>query len=254
MTEQHDEEIARERGVSDDTEERTRDELDPFLSLKNGGTEIYLIRHGDALPDAAELQPGDYNAQNLSELGRRQAQALAERLRDTSFDALYSSPLGRARQTAAPLATMLGLDVDVVPDLREIGLGQIGPALPEGATPEEVASHLRERLRLIALHAATSGNWTSIPGSEPSAAFRARVVHAHDALAGRHPGQRVACFGHGGSINVYLAAVLGLDRDFFVPLANTAMSIVRVKGTRRVVLTINDVCHLREAGLLKDLR
>lgn len=235
-------------------DERTRDELDPFLSQRNGGTEIYLIRHGDALPDPDELQPGDYNAQNLSELGRRQAQALARRLRDTSFDALYSSPLGRARQTAAPLAKALGLDVEVVPDLREITFGQIGPSLPEGATPAEAANHLREHLRLAALHAATSGSWTSIPDSEPSVVFRTRVTGAHDALAARHPGQRIACFGHAGSINVYLAAVLGLDRDFFVPVANTAISIVRVKGPRRVLLSINDACHLREAGLLNDRR
>ena len=226
-------------------------ELDPFLSPKNGGTEVYLIRHGDALPDASELRPGDYDAQALSDLGRQQADALARRLHETHFDALYSSPLLRTRQTAAPLARLLGVDVEAVDDLREIELGPVGPALPEGATPDEMAAHLRDRLREIALRAATSGTWSSFPGSEDATRFRARVAAAHDALAARHPGGRIACFGHGGTINVYVAAVLGLDRDFFFPVANTAISVVRGKGDRRVVLALNDVGHLRDAGLLQ---
>jgi broad specificity phosphatase PhoE len=171
-------------------------------------------------------------------------------LRSTAFDALYTSPLLRARQTAEPLAAALGVRIESTTDLREIELGAVGPALPEGATPAEMAAHLRDRLRAIALTAATTGNWSSIPGSEPAAAFRARVVAAHDQLAARHPGGRIACFSHGGTINAYAAAVLGLERDFFVPVANTAISIVRVKGDRRVLLALNDVCHLREAGLL----
>ncbi|MDQ2831453.1 MAG: histidine phosphatase family protein, partial [Chloroflexota bacterium] len=90
----------------------TEEISDPFLSPKNGGTEILLIRHADALPDAAEVVlDGAYNSQALSELGRRQARALAERLRTTTLAAIYSSPIPRARQTAAPTAEALGLDV-----------------------------------------------------------------------------------------------------------------------------------------------
>jgi broad specificity phosphatase PhoE len=241
----------KEHRVSAPTPAAEPSRLDPFLSPKSGGTEVYLIRHGDALPDAADLRPGDYDAQSLSELGRQQAEALAARLGDLHFDALYSSPLLRTRQTAAPLAERLGLAVEVVDDLREIALGPVGPALPEGATPDEMAAHLRDRLRDLALRAAESGSWRGIPGSEDATAFRARVAAAHDALAARHPGGRIACFGHGGTINAYAAVVLGLDRDFFFPVANTAISIVRVKGARRVVLALNDVCHLREAGLLQ---
>jgi broad specificity phosphatase PhoE len=240
-----------EAAVAANSPDVALDERDPFLSPRHGGTELYLIRHGDALPDADELSPGDYDAQTLSELGRKQARALADRLRDTPFAALYSSPLPRAHATAAPLAAALGLDVVVVPDLREIWLGQVGPALPDGATPQEAAAHLRDRLRRTARRAATTGSWNSIAGSEPAADFRARVTAAHDRLAALHPGARIACFGHGGTINVYVAAVLGLERDFFFPLANTAICVVRVKGQRRMLLALNDVCHLREAGLLE---
>ncbi len=245
-----DEQTVGEQRAAAHGEASARDEQDPFLSPKNGGTEVYLIRHGDALPSPEDLLPGDYDTQNLSELGRKQAEAVAERLRGTRFAAIYTSPLGRARQTAAPLAQQLGLEAEVVADLREIRLGALGPSLPEGATPDEVAAHLRERLRVVAIRAAAAGYWSSIPGSEPSAAFRARVVAVHDGLAARHPGGRIACFEHGGTINTFVAAALGLERDFFFPVANTAISVVRLKAGQRIVLSLNDVCHLREAGLL----
>jgi 2,3-bisphosphoglycerate-dependent phosphoglycerate mutase len=228
-------------------------ERDPFLNLKYGATEICLIRHGDAVPDPDDVLPGDYDDQNLSALGRRQAEALAARLRDLRFDALYTSPLRRTQQTAEPLARALALQPVPLEGLREIRLGSIGPELPDGAKPSEVAENLRERLRMIAARAAATGTWDSIPGSEPSAAFRARVVAAHEDAAGRHPGGRIACFEHGGTINSFTAAVLGLERDFFFPVANTAVSIVRVKGPRRVLFALNDIAHLRDAGLLPPL-
>jgi broad specificity phosphatase PhoE len=222
---------------------------DPFLSVKRGATELYLIRHGDALPDANEVRAGSYDDQHLTDLGRRQAAALAARLRSTHFDALYSSPLERALQTAAPLAVSLGLDVNPVPDLRELDFARIGPAPPPGATPADLAVHLRAQIDQLILVAMSTGRWDGLPGIEDRAAFRARIVRAHDHVAARHPGGRIACFSHAGAINMYVAAALGMERDYFFPAANTSISIVRVKGERRVVLALNDICHLREAGL-----
>jgi broad specificity phosphatase PhoE len=224
---------------------------DPFLGLASGAAELYLIRHGDALPIPDELQAGNYDAQYLSPLGRRQAEALAERLAATDFDAIYTSPLPRARQTAMPLAARLGLLPEAVDDLREVGLGQLGSSLAEGATPEETIRALSDQLRDLGRHAARTGTWDGILGSEPRAEFRRRVTSAHDTLAARHPGRRIACFSHIATINVYLASVVGIARDFFIPVANTSISVVRVKGPQRIALTINDLCHLREAGLLQ---
>src|SRR6476646_7422384 len=69
---------------------------DVMLGPKQGGTEIYFIRHADALPDAAEVVLGHYDEQSLSDLGRKQAQALADGLKDVKLAAIYSAPLGRA--------------------------------------------------------------------------------------------------------------------------------------------------------------
>ena len=118
----------------------TEEVSDPFLSMKNGGTEILLIRHADALPDAAEVVlDGAYNSQALSDLGRKQARALAERPRDVSLAAIYSSPIPRAHQTALPTAEALGLEVRIDDGLREVEIGRVGPDLPPGASGEDIA-------------------------------------------------------------------------------------------------------------------
>ncbi len=224
---------------------------DPFLSLKSGGTEVYLIRHGDALPDADEVvTDGSYNSQALSDLGRRQAEALAERMRGLDVAAIYASPIPRAYQTAEPSARALGLDVVVEDGLREIELGDVGPALPDNATAEDHARRLRERLHEIASIAMTSGKWASIPGSESAADLRARATETVERLALAHPGARIALFSHGGTINAYIAEMLGVERDYFFPCANTSISVVRLRGDRRLLLGLNDVGHLQQAGLI----
>lgn len=232
-------------------QDTTATETDPFLSLRGGGTEIYLIRHADALPGADEIIASDYDAQSLSELGRRQARALAERLKDANLSAVYTSPIGRARETAAAVAEAAGLELHIEPDLREIGLGVIEAGLPSGAGQDEIARMLRQRLHEIAVIALSGGNWDAIPGSEPSADLRARITEAVNGIAARHPGQRVAAVSHGGAINAYFAALLGIGCDYFFPAANTSVSVVRIKGERRMLLALNDVAHLRESGLLK---
>ncbi len=224
----------------------------PFLSRKHGAAEIFLIRHGDALPAGDEIVPGGtYDDQPLSSLGRQQAEALANHLKAIPLDAIYSSPYRRARETAEPLARAHALEVRIEPEVREIRLGQIGNGLPQGASPEDYAAALRQRLDTIVRTVARSGYWAAIPGSEPSSDFRARVLAAIDGLAARHAGQRIAVFSHGGVINAYLAMTLGMERDFFFPVVNTSINVVRVKDGVRVLLGLNDICHLRDAGLVR---
>jgi 2,3-bisphosphoglycerate-dependent phosphoglycerate mutase len=227
------------------------DAPDTFLSLKCGGTEVYFVRHGDALPGQDEVVLGDYDAQALSELGRRQAQALARRMALYKPTAIYSSPTGRAVQTAQPTAEALGLTITLDDDLREVELGPIGGDLASD-DPAEVSKLLRRRLREIADIAVTGGRWSAIPGSEPTAQLRARIVAAVARIHQRHPGERVAIFSHGGAINAWFADLLGLERDYFFPAANTSVSVARVLGERRLLMALNDISHLREAGVFEE--
>ena len=226
------------------------DEPDTFLSLKRGGTEIYFVRHGDALPGQDEVVLGDYDAQALSELGRRQAQALASRMAVYGPTAIYSSPVGRAVQTARATAEALGLTIVIDDDLREVELGPIGGV--ETTDPAEVAKLLRRRLREIADIAVTGGRWSAIPGSETTEHLRQRITGAVSRIHQAHPGERVAIFSHGGAINAFFADLLRLDRDYFFPAANTSISVARVQGERRLLMALNDISHLREAGVFEE--
>ena len=82
---------------------------------------LYIIRHGDP----------DYATDTLTERGQRQAEAVAIRLRDAKINRVYSSPLGRARQTAEPTARLLGLDVNIEEWSREIHEETLTP-FPDG--------------------------------------------------------------------------------------------------------------------------
>src|SRR5947209_17856412 len=101
---------------------------DPFLIRRGDATELFIVRHGDAIPDADEIIPsGVYDDLPLSRLGREQAQNLAERLGSLHFDAIYSSPLRRCQETAEPLARRLELTPILVPATNAIRLGDIRP-------------------------------------------------------------------------------------------------------------------------------
>ena len=104
---------------------------DPFLFQHTNAAELFIVRHADAIPEADEIIPsGIYDDLPLSRTGRKQAQALAARLSGLSFDAIYSSPLRRCLETAAPLAERLGRTPIIAEGLKEIKLGNIRP-LPD---------------------------------------------------------------------------------------------------------------------------
>src|SRR5437764_9880849 len=221
---------------------------DPFLFRRSNATEMFLIRHADAIPEADEIIPsGIYDNLPLSRVGREQAQQLAERLKDIRFDAAYSSPLRRCQETAAPLLKYLGLQLTLVESLAELRIGEIQPipVVKEGDDLDILSKAIHESHVDIVRIAGATGSWNSLPNSEPAQEFRQRVVGAFDEIACRHIGQRVLVFAHGGVINTYASAVLGLNRDFFFPCANTSITMVRASTNSRVLFTLNDVAHLR---------
>jgi len=218
---------------------------DPFLFQRNTAAELFIVRHADAIPDEDEIIPsGIYDDLPLSRTGRNQAQALAERLSGLSFNAMYSSPLRRCLETAAPLAEHLGITPIIAEGLKEIKLGNIRPLPNDGQDLAALTKALQERQLDIVRLAGETGHWDVIPDSEPSIAFRKRVVETLDEIASKHIGQRIIAFAHGGVINAYIAEVLGLQKDFFFPAANTSITIVRASNKRRVLYVLNDTGHI----------
>ena len=218
---------------------------DPFLFQHTNAAELFIVRHADAIPEADEIIPsGIYDDLPLSRTGRKQAQALADRLSGLSFDALYSSPLRRCLETAAPLAEQLGMTPIIVEGLKEIKLGNIRPLPDDSHDLAALTKALQERQLDIVRIAGETGHWDGIPDSEQSIAFRQRVIRTLDEIASKHIGQRILAFAHGGVINAYIAEVLGLKKDFFFPAANTSITIVRASGKHRVLYVLNDIGHI----------
>lgn len=218
---------------------------DPFLMRREGSAELFLIRHADAIPEADEIIPsGIYDDLPLSRVGRGQAQALAERLKVLSFHAAYSSPLRRCQETAAPLLEHLRLSLTIVPGIKEVRLGNPFPLPSDVSDLDALTRALQARQVEIVRLAGGTGRWDAIPDSESSREFRLRVVEAIDGIARQHQGERVLVFSHGGVINAYIAEVLGLEKDFFFPAANTSITVVRAHSQQRVVYVLNDLAHL----------
>src|SRR5659263_68413 len=86
---------------------------------------LLLVRHGQTTANVAGLLDTDEPGAGLTDLGLEQAGALPEVLRDESIEVLYASTLVRTQQTAAPLASFLGLEVRVREGLREVRAGTL---------------------------------------------------------------------------------------------------------------------------------
>jgi probable phosphoglycerate mutase len=208
----------------------------PALFVPEGpGTDVLLIRHGRS----ADLIPGSLESADppLHDDGVAQAAALAARLADRQIDAVASSDLLRAVQTATPLAEARGLEIDQRESLREVHLGEW-----EGGEFRRRAA-ARDPEFIAAME---SGRWESIPGAERDDDLRARVRATVHELAAAHEGGTVAIVCHGGVIQAFVADLLGCHTSFVSVIENTSVTFVRFGLSRPLILTLGDHAHLRD--------
>lgn len=163
----------------------------------------------------------------LNETGHGQARALAAQLASTRFDAVYSSDLRRAVETARVVASRLGLSVSARADLREADVGVF-----TGLTREEIAERFPAEARL-----AHRVGFTGATG-EGFERLSERIIGALVETAAAHPDQRVLVVTHGGPIRVTLASADGMTvedhRRRYPPVGNgTVHEIVVVDGRLR---------------------
>ena len=151
-------------------------------------TTILLARHGETDWNRERRVQG-HTDRPLTAEGRRQAAVLAEQLVDDPPDAVYSSDLVRAHETARIVAERLGLDVVVLPELRERDFGTW-----EGLTDDEILSRFPE---------AHNGPWGD---AETREEMLERVREAVARIAAAHPDGRVLVITHGGPVRVLLTA------------------------------------------------
>ncbi len=195
--------------------------------------ELLLIRHAEPVRIGPGTATGPADP-HLTERGRLQAERLAAWLVDEPVQAVLSSPLRRARDTAAPIGRVLGADVEVVDGLMEYD------AQADFYIPVEELRETRDHHWTAMIE----GRWDEL-GGEPPEQFRARIVPCVDAIVERFPGGTVAAVCHGGVINVYLAALLGLDRHlWFHPEYTSINRVAAARTGERSVVTLNETAHL----------
>jgi broad specificity phosphatase PhoE len=194
---------------------------------------LLLARHGQSLSNAVRRFQGAQDIA-LSDLGVRQAGALAGAVRRRPLRAVYASPLERARRTAEIVGEAVGMPVTCLGDLRELCLGEW-----EGRTVDEIR----------ALPGDPYTQWVRDPlvclppGGEPLTDVQERVVRVMDEIAGAHGrGEEVLVVCHGGVISAYLAHCLGLPLSAIWRLSLGNGSISEVSPPR--VLSMNDTTHL----------
>jgi probable phosphoglycerate mutase len=162
---------------------------------------LFLVRHGETHANVARQLDTAVPGLDLTDVGRRQAQALAERLSGEDLGAIYASDLVRARKTAEPLAVNLGLELVVLPGLREIQAGDY-----EMSTEWEPFVAAVQRWRDDPEH--------TIPGGDSGLGFMARYEAAIRRISGDGHQSAVAV-SHGAAMRVWVSAATGLDPAFF---------------------------------------
>lgn len=198
--------------------------------------ELLIIRH--ALPIRRELEEGAADPELAAE-GHQQAAHLARYLESERIDAIYASPMTRARETAAPLAERLRMEVRISP-----GVAEWDQNSPEYVPVEELKAANDPRWQAM-----LRGEWSS---DESEDDFRARVLDAIETIIDEHKGERVAVVCHGGIINGYLSHILGLGefaRGFFYPNYTSINRVAAASSGERSIVTVNETSHLRGTGL-----
>ncbi|PDW02906.1 histidine phosphatase family protein [Candidatus Viridilinea mediisalina] len=209
-------------------------------------TTVYLIRHGETDWNMIGRWQGHTDVP-LNEIGFRQARLVAQRLatEGVQFDAIYSSDLTRAYQTAWEVGAAVKVAVQLLPNLREIDLGTWS-----GLTYDEIRAAYPTEIALI-----EQGQDIPRGGAETVSALRKRVVEAVGALAHHHRGATLGLITHGGCIRMLLAHAdnyTGNNFKHFPHIGNTSVSVVRIKGAAWQIELVNDMSHLEavaEPGL-----
>jgi probable phosphomutase (TIGR03848 family) len=202
-------------------------------------TTLLLVRHGNTAT-TGKLLPGRAPGLHLAESGVTQAQRAGERIAELKrIDAIYTSPLERARETAGAIAKATGLKPKVERGLLECDFGEWTGAelpklmkLPEWRTVQRAPSTFR------------------FPNGESFTEMQVRIVSTLDRLRARHHGGTVVCVSHADPIKAAMAHALGTHLDLFqrIVISTCSISAIGFAGDGPMALTVNST-----GGALSDL-
>jgi probable phosphoglycerate mutase len=190
--------------------------------------ELILIRHG--LPE----RRADTDDPPLTEEGLDQAERVGRHLLAEKVDAVFSSTMVRAIQTAEPFARAAGHEIQTRDGIVEFDRGA-GAYVPM----EELKRDDYEAWKAFV----TGGYQVDI------SQFQRTVVETLEEIIAAHSGKTVSVFCHGGVVNVWAAHVLQMaPRLFFEPGYASVHRFLCARSGERNIISLNDRCHLRHAG------
>jgi uncharacterized phosphatase len=202
--------------------------------MGEGGVRLILIRHGQSVANAAGQLQGQMDFP-LSTQGISEAKAVGEWLADEEIDAIYSSDLSRAFQTAEEVAKHHSIEITKKEELREFHIGPF-----QGLTRAEIKERFPE-------YAGVDWMTSGIVGVEQIDQFQNRALGAVQSFLVQHQGQRVVAVSHGGWINSLLMALLDIEwkgkRVFSV--GNTSITTIDFSDSKQVIVVgVNETPHL----------
>jgi len=203
-------------------------------------TLLLLVRHGTT-PTTGKVLPGRARGLHLADSGKKQAVHAAERIAELEkVNAIYSSPLERARETAAPISRALRVPVRIERGLLECDFGSwTGQSLrrlykkPEWNAVQRAPSAFR------------------FPDGESFVEMQSRMVGALDVIRRRHAGKTVVCVSHADPIKAAVAHAMGTPLDLFqrIVISTCSVTAILYSDAAPIVLTVNS-----PGGSLRGLR
>ena len=200
---------------------------------------LMLVRHGETAWNQERRIQGGSSDVELSEVGRKQAERLGLALKEMKIDAIYSSPLKRALDTAQAIASQHKLTVRVESDLREMEVGDL-----EGVPIAELGANFSQFL----LEWRQGQGLEKLPGGESVADLADRVWETVQDIIEKHRRETVVVVSHYFAVVVIICKALGwpLTRLERIRVQNGSINIIDLGDGHPYLVSLGDICHLRE--------
>ncbi len=200
-------------------------------------TSIYLVRHGQTAWNKEEIFRGRTDVP-LDETGLRQAELAGEYFKELKIDAIYSSPLSRAWQTAEKIAKFHRLIVQPLEGIIDMSFGSW-----EGRSHQEIREKERETYRQWR----EEPDKVRLPGGETLDQVRSRAVAALEEVVRLNPEKTIVLVSHRVVNKVLICSILGLDNSHFWQILQdpTAINLIRHKDGKYILCLMNETCHLQ---------
>ena len=210
----------------------------------NKSTKIIIVRHGESIGNATRVMLGHTDL-DLTELGYKQADCTAKHLLGKKIDAIYSSDLKRAHNTALAYAKLSGVPVTLDKGLREVNVG-----VWEGTCVDEVEEKWGD---MYTVGWCQGFGTFKFPDGEDVMESGARFYDTVKKIAKKHPGETVLIATHAGVLRAFWAIISGIDREKIVDLlpfaTNASCSYVLYDNEKMIPEKYSEDEHLREVGI-----